>query len=155
MYTQQRPRGFAPLFRGPGPFEPYSGQDMRVSDAERQAVTDRLAGHFADGRLDQEEFDERAGRAMGAKTRADLAGLLDDLPDDLPGTGAPAGPPTATRRRRPVRSFFALVAIVIIAMAAGHAVLHLAEALAWAGLIAAALIIGTRHSGRSRADHDQ
>ena len=165
MDTQQRPRGFAPLFRGPGgaysdgfaplfraPRGAYSDQHLRVSDAERQAVTDRLAGHFADGRLDQEEFDERAGRAMGARTRADLAGLL----DDLPGTGAPAGPPvTAMRRRRPVRSFLAIVAILVIAMAAGHAALHLAAALAWAGLIAAALIAATRHAGRSRARHDQ
>ena len=76
-------RGFSPLFRGP-----YSDQHLRVSDAERQAVTDRLAEHFGDGRLDQAEFDERVDRAMNAKTRADLAGLFDDLPE----TGAPAGP---------------------------------------------------------------
>ena len=62
-----RNRGFSPLFRGP-----YSDQHLRVSDAERQAVTDRLAEHFGDGRLDQAEFDERVGRAMNAKTRADL-----------------------------------------------------------------------------------
>ena len=42
-----RTRGFSPLFRGP-----YSDQHLRVSDAERQAVTDRLGEHFADGRLD-------------------------------------------------------------------------------------------------------
>src|SRR5580693_10186965 len=74
--SQSRPRGFAPLFRGP-----YSDQHLRVSDAERQAVADRLGEHFAEGRLDQAEFDERAGRAMSAKTRADLSGLFDDLPD--------------------------------------------------------------------------
>ena len=37
-----RNRGFSPLFRGP-----YSDQHLRVSDAERQAVTDRLAGSSA------------------------------------------------------------------------------------------------------------
>ena len=37
-----RPRGFAPRFRGP-----YSDQHLRVSDAERQAVADRLGEHFA------------------------------------------------------------------------------------------------------------
>ena len=65
-----------------------SGQHLRVSDAEREAVTDRLAEHFAAGRLDQAEFDDRVGRAISARTRADLSGLL----AGLPGTGAPAVP---------------------------------------------------------------
>ena len=69
-------RGFAASFRNV-----YSDQHLRVSDAERQEVADRLGEHFAEGRLDQAEFDERAGRAMSAKTRADLSGLFDDLPD--------------------------------------------------------------------------
>jgi GntR family transcriptional regulator len=66
----------------------YSGQHLRVSDAEREAVTDRLAEHFAAGRLDQAEFDDRVERAMSAKTRADLSGLF----AGLPATGAPAVP---------------------------------------------------------------
>jgi GntR family transcriptional regulator len=66
----------------------HTDQHLRVSDAEREAVTDRLAEHFAAGRLDQAEFDDRAGRAMSAKTRADLSGLLADLPE----AGAPAVP---------------------------------------------------------------
>ena len=66
----------------------YSDQHLRVSDAEREAVTGQLAGHFADGRLDQAEFDDRVGRAMSAKTRADLSGLLVDLSE----TAAPAVP---------------------------------------------------------------
>src|SRR5271166_2095075 len=66
----------------------YSSDLLRVSDAEREAVTDRLAEHFAAGRLDQAEFDDRVGRAMSAKTRGDLRGLLADLSE----TGAPAVP---------------------------------------------------------------
>ena len=69
----------------------YSGQHLRVSDAEREAVADRLAGHFAAGRLDQAGFDDRVGRAMSAKTRADLRGLFAGLPE----TGAPAVPELA------------------------------------------------------------
>lgn len=53
---------------------------MRVSDEERAQVSDALSKHFAEGRLDQAEFDERLHRAMSAKTRGDLAGLLTDLP---------------------------------------------------------------------------
>jgi hypothetical protein len=106
-----RPRNFSPLFRGP-----YSDQHLRVSDAERQAVADRLAEHFGDGRLDQAEFDERVGRAMNAKTRADLSGLFDDLPE----TGAPAVPERPRRRHR--HPFLAIVLLVLITVAAVHAV---------------------------------
>src|SRR5205814_10687933 len=95
QYNQNWTRGFGPWFTGPA-----SDQHMRVSDAERQAVADRLAEHFSSGRLDQAEFDERVGRAMSAKTRADLNGLFEDLPE----TGAPAAPdpkdPTGQPRRR-------------------------------------------------------
>ncbi len=66
----------------------YSDQHLRVSDAEREAVADRLAEHFAAGRLDQAEFDDRVGRAMSARTRVDLRGLFADLSE----TGAPAVP---------------------------------------------------------------
>src|SRR6266700_2012821 len=97
QYNQNWTRGFGPWFTAPG-----SDQHMRVSDAERQAVADRLAEHFSSGRLDQPEFDERVGRAMSAKTRADLNGLFDDLPE----TGAPAATdPTGQpirRRRHPI-----------------------------------------------------
>jgi GntR family transcriptional regulator len=65
-----------------------SGQHLRVSDAEREAATSRLAEHFAAGRLDQAELDDRVGRAVSAKTRADLSGLFTDLSE----TGAPAVP---------------------------------------------------------------
>ena len=48
-------------------------------------IADRLARHFSDGRLDQAEFEDRLDRAMRAKTRADLIGLLSDLPEGLTG----------------------------------------------------------------------
>ena len=113
QYSQSWARGFSPLFSGP-----YSDQHMRVSDAERQAVTDRLAEHFSACRLDQAEFDERVGQAMNAKTRADLNGLFDDLPE----TGAPAGAPVVTDRlRRRHRHPILLVALVVlVALAAGR-----------------------------------
>src|ERR1700726_477169 len=96
QYNQNWTRGFFPGFTGP-----TSDQHMRVSDAERQAVADRLAEHFSSGRLDQAEFDERVGKAMSAKTRADLNGLFDDLPETgLPETGAPAATDRLRRRRR-------------------------------------------------------
>jgi Domain of unknown function (DUF1707) len=62
----------------------WADAQMRVGDAERMAVADRLAKHFVDGRLSETEFDERLDRAMRATTTADLSGLLSDLPDDEP-----------------------------------------------------------------------
>src|SRR5262245_66584502 len=55
--------------------------NMRVSHAERTEVTDGLSKHYADGRLDVEEINERLDRAMKAKTRSDLDGVFDDLPE--------------------------------------------------------------------------
>jgi hypothetical protein len=139
---------FAPLFRGP-----YSDQHLRVSDAERQAVADRLGEHFAEGRLDQAEFDERAGRAMSAKTRADLTGLFDDLPDPgaRPQTGAPAVPVRPLRRRR--HPVLVLVLLVFVTLAAAHAVAATAPWL-WLGFLAVIVFIATRGTARARADHD-
>lgn len=71
---------------------------MRVSDAERAMVADRLALHFGDGRLDQAEFEDRLDCALRAKTRADLIGLLSDLPEGLP--AADSDPERSRRQRR-------------------------------------------------------
>ena len=75
----------------------WPGSQMRVGDAERMAIADRLATHFVEGRLDETEFDERLDRAMRATTMADLTGLLSDLPDDEP---AQPQLPSAARRHQ-------------------------------------------------------
>jgi hypothetical protein len=72
---------------------------MRVSDADRATVADRLARHFGDGRLDKAEFDNRLDQALRAKTRADLIALLSDLPDGL-GTAADDDPRRSRSQRR-------------------------------------------------------
>ena len=69
----------------------WPAADMRVGDAERAEIADRLARHFSDGRLDEAEFSERLDRAMRAKTKADLSGLLADLPGDESEPAPPAG----------------------------------------------------------------
>jgi Domain of unknown function (DUF1707) len=56
--------------------------NLRASDAERDATADRLRQHHTDGRLDQDEFQERLDRCFAAKTVAELAELTRDLPDD-------------------------------------------------------------------------
>jgi hypothetical protein len=57
--------------------------EVRVSDAEREAVVRRLLRAVGEGRLDMDEFEERAAIAHAARTRADLEPLTSDLPRDL------------------------------------------------------------------------
>jgi hypothetical protein len=76
----------------------WPDQGMRVSDADRADVADRLAKHYSHGRLDQAEFDERLDRAMNAKTRADLVVLLADLPEGEPPPDD--GTPSRNQRRQ-------------------------------------------------------
>jgi Flp pilus assembly protein TadB len=92
--------------------------DLRVSDADRAEIADRLSKHYSDGRLDQDEFSERLDRAMSAKTQADLHGLL----ADLPGTGAPAKPQPRPHGR--VGRIIFLALLIVIAAAVGQALLR-------------------------------
>jgi hypothetical protein len=88
---------------------------MRVSDAERNEIGEQLSKHYSDGRLDSAEFQERLDRAMSAKTRADLSGLLIDLPS--PQTPEQQQPPH--RRPRVWRVvLFAIVAFWALSLTA-------------------------------------
>lgn len=88
--------------------------DMRVSDVERTNVINALCRHFADGRLDQAELDERTATATAAKTRRDLSGLLADLPP-LDQPPVPAEGPPARRYRHPFPLVFAVIVAIIVA----------------------------------------
>lgn len=57
---------------------------VRASDAERENALRALAAHFADGRLDRSEFDERADAALAARTQSQLRALFTDLPGPPP-----------------------------------------------------------------------
>jgi Domain of unknown function (DUF1707) len=56
--------------------------NLRASDADRDATADRLRQHHTDGRLDQDEFQERLDKCFAAKTVGELAELTRDLPGD-------------------------------------------------------------------------
>jgi hypothetical protein len=87
-----------------------SRPDLRVGTAERSEVADALSQHFAEGRLDTTEFNERTEQAMTAKTRADLSTLLTDLPGHA---GSP--PPPARRRWTPRSSSVAMLVLLAVA----------------------------------------
>jgi uncharacterized protein DUF1707 len=65
---------------------------MRVSDVEREAAAAELREHFASGRLNQDELDQRLTAAFAAKTRGDLNALFTDLPSSGPGWASAGGP---------------------------------------------------------------
>jgi hypothetical protein len=71
--------------------------DVRASDAEREATMARLRDAAGEGRLTLEELAERVEAADGARTRADLASLLADLPAASAPSG-PSAPAPPTRR---------------------------------------------------------
>jgi fatty acid desaturase len=57
-----------------------SHSSLRASDADRDAVAERLRHAAAEGRLEPEELEERLHTALRARTYGDLRRLLTDLP---------------------------------------------------------------------------
>jgi hypothetical protein len=110
--------------------------DIRVSDAERDQALAELSEHFQTGRLTQDEFDERSGQALQARTGNELAALFGDLPrrqapvaPRFPGP-APASPfPPPPVQDRPQGGWLlptarAMFALAIVAIIAGNVILH-------------------------------
>jgi uncharacterized membrane protein len=67
---------------GPGyPAQPAAGHAaMRASSADRERAVDVLKAGFAEGRLTQDEYNDRMGRAYSARTYGELMALTADLP---------------------------------------------------------------------------
>jgi Domain of unknown function (DUF1707) len=63
---------------------------LRASHTERDAAAGQLQDAFAEGRLDDTEFDERMRAALTAKTHAELDAVVADLPA---APGAPGARP--------------------------------------------------------------
>jgi Domain of unknown function (DUF1707) len=78
--------------------------EMRASDADREATIDSLRDHAASGRLDEVELDERLDVALRATTFGELRSLVRDLPGPAP-RFTPL--PHAVRRRGPRSHAFA------------------------------------------------
>jgi hypothetical protein len=68
------------------------GGDMRASDHDRSRVQSMLNDAYAEGRLTQEEWEERATTLAGAATYSDLDRLTGDLPARYPGTQVSPAP---------------------------------------------------------------
>jgi hypothetical protein len=97
---------------------------MRASDADRDAVLSDLSEHFQAGRLTADEFEERTGQALAARTLGELRELLSDLPVTRPTAATPSGTRSWTPSGRPAPRLIAALAGIGIAAAvlvnAGH-----------------------------------
>jgi hypothetical protein len=106
---------------------------LRASDADREAIAERLRRAAIEGRLEPDELEERLHRALRARTYGDLGRLVADLP--LP----------ARRRRRrtatplaltgfaiALRVAVALVAVTVVVAAVGALLVAFAAVLALA-----------------------
>jgi hypothetical protein len=80
-----------------------SDGSWRISDGDREAATQALGEHYATGRLDKAEYDERVDRAWAARSNVELSPLFADLPAPHGNVVAPvvarAG---AARAHRPI-----------------------------------------------------
>jgi Domain of unknown function (DUF1707) len=126
---------------------PSTNSTLRVSDAERNEVADRLSRHFADGRLDQAEFKERLDAAMAAKTQGDLAGLFDDLPS------LAADPPPAPSRRHRILPFILMVAFVALAAGSTLSLWHALQ-IPWLLIAVVAFFLWHRAGRRHHHHHE-
>jgi Domain of unknown function (DUF1707) len=101
---------------------------LRASHADREQVIDALKAAFVQGRLTKEGLDARAGRALAARTYAELAAVT----ADIPAGPDPVHPPKRARAqpRRPrnqgasraVKSGAAAIAAMVLAATAAAAV---------------------------------
>lgn len=110
----------------------YQRGDIRLSDAERDQAVAELGEHFQAGRLTQEEFDDRSGLALQARTGRDLSVLFGDLPRPAspdPWTGTAAGPvmgavPQPGGRGGGLPTVRFVLSVVIVAIIAGNVLGH-------------------------------
>ena len=70
-------------------------RSIRIGTAEREQAVKALGEHFAQGRLEPAEFEERMTAAYAARTASELERLFDDLPS--PTGHQPPGQPLTDR----------------------------------------------------------
>jgi len=122
---------------------------LRVSDADRDRAVAELSEHYQAGRLTTGELEDRTGRALQARTAADLASLFTDLPRKRPEPAGPgqvsphqASPSRYWPARLPMTPVAVLAVVAALALLIGH------PHIAWVPvlvLIAVRLLVGGRH----------
>ncbi len=103
-----------------GPDERAARGRMRAGHADREQVISDLKAAFVQGRLDQDELEERTALAVASRTYAELAALTADIPAPAPVTAsaAAAGSPGRTLGRAAKRAGICLLAAAALMEAA-------------------------------------
>jgi Flp pilus assembly protein TadB len=96
---------------------------LRASDADRDAVAERLRQAAVEGRLEPDELEERLHTALRARTYGELDPLLRDLPARVP-RGRPATTAGGLMLAVTVR-------LVVLALVAAALITALAVSAAW------------------------
>jgi len=111
----------------------YPPPHLRVSDADRDRALHELSEAFQVGRITADEFDQRSGQALSARTGGELTALLADLPvAHVPAGAAEPAPaeratvPDRARRLLATRTAFAaaVAALCFGTVATANAVGH-------------------------------
>jgi Domain of unknown function (DUF1707) len=91
---------------------------LLASDDDRDQAISKLTNHFQAGRLTTEEFDERSGRALRARTQGELTALLADLPPDQAPVTDPVIGSRGVRSRLPARipRIWVILIVIVIAL---------------------------------------
>ncbi len=76
---QVPPAGY-PVVQGQGGYQVRMNLAMRAASADRERTVDVLKAGFTEGRLTQDEYNDRMGRAYAARTYGELMALTADLP---------------------------------------------------------------------------
>jgi hypothetical protein len=115
----------------PGAYQSRMNSSMRAATADRERAVDVLKAGFTEGRLTQDEYNDRMGRAYAARTYGELTTLTADLPAGV----MPAVWPTPTPVYQPsmptnslaraslilgVAEFFSMGLTAIPAVICGH-----------------------------------
>lgn len=118
-------------------------REVRIGDADRERAMADLSMHYADGRLDHEEYDERLDAIWTARTQADLRVLFEDLPRPQVTYPSPVAGRARSRRR-------GLPVLPILALLIGLSILT--EAPFWL-LIFPLMLVARRGCGSARPMH--
>ena len=111
---------------GPGQaFPPYPGVNPAwlAGNADRERTVGVLRAGFTEGRLAQDELDDRIARAYAARTYGDLWALTADLPQgplpypgSLPAVPYQPGSPVVPADAEPATNWHSAAALVITAL---------------------------------------
>jgi len=116
--------------------------ELRASDADREAVVERLEVAASEGRLDSEELEARVSAAYAARLGSELERLTADITPSPSAFAPPAAPPAFVQPAAATRvNPFAIASLVLSILW-----------VFWLGSIAAVVFghIGLRQIARSR-----